>query len=338
MGTSVALAEPLIQVKTSCNARCEGKTLARLSLIIGLGFAVLLILLPWARSSDGQHFVVQEPAITMASTIPRHQALFGKKAFSWQSHPLPSCQPSWSKQKPQTVQVSAETWNPPPYSDTLNKFYSLHSPLINPMFVPLLSDNLCKVHFIVNSKQFKYDALFALGLRETFTAMFDTYERIEGAGKGEKLFSAFCSAMNLQSEQLIKDAETLTSYARSTSPEDILKHMEGTEKASDTVVASTFESKEIPRSAAELRGIGLFKLMEFTGVELNKAKAEEWAKAAKIDPTKFLQNLEAWRTTLRKVQAAEEMLNDAKKRGKRDKEKPASEVKEKAEQEAAKDG
>lgn len=102
---SLALTEQLIQETIPKKARCGGKALTLLFLVIGLKLTVLLSQVPWSSSRDGQHLVDQDPGITMvlqhvrparaiqlpkmASTLPFSQASKAKQFMSpgkvWQS-------------------------------------------------------------------------------------------------------------------------------------------------------------------------------------------------------------------------------------------------------------
>merc|ERR1719428_1674566 len=102
---SLALTEQLIQETILKKARCGGRALRLLFLVIGLKLTVLLSQVPWSSSRDGQHLVDQDPGITMvlqhvrptraiqlpkmASTLPFSQASKAKQFMSpgrvWQS-------------------------------------------------------------------------------------------------------------------------------------------------------------------------------------------------------------------------------------------------------------
>lgn len=310
---SVTLGEPLIHGTASRSIRYSGKALTLLSFAIGLGLTVLLGLLQWANISDGPH-----SAINMASIMPQQQRALGTRALPWQSRPLPSWQspqlsqlprpqppfqPGLSRQR--TTQVSA--FNPQPFGTTKDKFTSALPKILPPLFQSFIIEYLGELHFYVFSQNYKYDALFALGLREFFNAGSGAYDKLAGTGEGDNLWSAICAAVGLDGEQISKDAETMTSYAKSTQPADILKQMTGDEKPSDPLVASAFE--ENPKHS-QFRSIGLFKIMEFSGLQIDKDKTKEWATASKIDYDKLMKDLQLFRTSLRRIEEGEKMMKD----------------------------
>lgn len=309
---SVMLGKPLMEEMTSPATHCR-KALTSLSFALGLFLVVLLTLLPWASTSEAQH-----SAVTMASIMPQHQMAFGKKVFLRQSGPLPPFQPSLSRQQPlKSMRVSAEVFNPQTFGETTEKFQNALPRFLPPLFQAFISDYLSELHFYVFNQKYNYDGMFALGLREFFDAGSGAYEKLAGDGEAENLWSAVCDAVGLDAAKVKADAETMRSYAKSTPPADILKNMEGTEKPSDSLVASAFDKTE---NDCQFRSVGLFKVMEFSGVGLDKDKAKEWSKAAKMDNGKFMKDLQLFRTSLRRMQEGEEVLKGMTERAKKKKE------------------
>eukprot|EP00747_Dinoflagellata_sp_TGD_P189680 gnl/TRDRNA2_/TRDRNA2_50309_c0_seq1.p1 gnl/TRDRNA2_/TRDRNA2_50309_c0~~gnl/TRDRNA2_/TRDRNA2_50309_c0_seq1.p1 ORF type:complete len:320 (+),score=46.40 gnl/TRDRNA2_/TRDRNA2_50309_c0_seq1:118-1077(+) len=305
------LCEPLIQETNSRSRRCGGTFLALLSFAIGCG------LLPWADIGKRQSSATaaddisegQSPAITMASMMPRHQMTFGKNAISWQSRSVPRLQPRISRQISKGVRVSAEPYNPPPtFGMTKMKFQEALLPkLLHPLYQKFFEDYLEELHFYVYTSSYKYDGLFALGLREFFATASGTYDQFSSSGESENVFSACCTAVGLDGQQIIKDADTMRTYAKSASPTDIRKHMEGTEKPSDSFVAATFE--EYKRSS-RFRSIGLFKVLEFSGVKLDDSNTEMWAKAANMRAAKLKSDIGAYAVNLSKMKDGDKMVKD----------------------------
>lgn len=326
MNPNDILGKPLMQEMAPHSTYCSRKALTFLSFAVGLGLTVLLAFLACADISEGQH-----SAITMPSIVPQHQMAFGKKALSWQPRPLSPFQPSFSQQKPRNMGVAAQAFNPPPFSVTNDKFANAYPKFLPPLFSSFITDVVNELHFYVYDIKYKYDPLFALGLREFFAAGSGAYDQIMGGGEGEKLWSAICAAVDLDGAQVTKDAETITSYAKSTAPADILKQMEGTEKPSDSLLESAFDEFE---NYNQFRSIGLFKIMEFSGVQLDKDKAKEWAKAAKIDNSRFMKDLQNFRSNLRRIQEGEEMMKAMQAR--REKNVAAKKAKEESKEEKPK--
>lgn len=292
---SVTLGEPLLQDMATHSTRRAAKALLFFS--IGLGLAVLLAMMPGADMSGRPHSAVS--MASMASMMPQRQAAIGKAAV-FQSRPLSSLRPSLSRQNLKPMQVSVDA-APRTLGETKRAFEAQI-----PRFLPSLAQSfvleyLNDLHFYVFGPTYKYDALFALGLREIFAAG----SKLAGSGDPEDLWKAICIALELDPAQTIKDAETMRDYANSTGPDDILKQMEGPEKPSDSVVAAAFEGS--PKHS-QFRSVGLLRVMEYSGFKMDKEKAAEWAKAAKIDNAKFIKDLQSYRKNIIKMKEGEEML------------------------------
>merc|ERR1719461_3084 len=105
-------------------------------------------------------------------------------------------------------------------------------------------------------------------------------------------------------------------YASSASPADILRDLEGSESASDAKVVEAFKSIRSGLYSFSF-SVGLFRVMELAGVEVNKANAEEWAKALEITPAKLNSDLETYKLNKNKLQKAEEMIREVEIREKR---------------------
>ncbi|CAJ1358553.1 unnamed protein product [Effrenium voratum] len=203
-------------------------------------------------------------------------------------------------------------------SETIDDFYKAYpQPPVLPMYRSFLVDFITQTHLTSVDSRFKYDAIFALGMRHYFTGLMGNYDKLVMSEESEKIWKALVTAMGMKPDQVVADAETVASYASSTSPADILKHMEGTEKASESKVGAAFES--IRSSLYSITfSMGLFRIMELSGVDVTKANAEEWAKALKIEPpSKVTSDFETYKQNQVKLQKAEEMLREIEIREKK---------------------
>eukprot|EP00409_Alexandrium_fundyense_P000839 CAMPEP_0185913252 /NCGR_PEP_ID=MMETSP0196C-20130402/42989_1 /TAXON_ID=2932 /ORGANISM="Alexandrium fundyense, Strain CCMP1719" /LENGTH=279 /DNA_ID=CAMNT_0028634591 /DNA_START=278 /DNA_END=1118 /DNA_ORIENTATION=- len=230
-------------------------------------------------------------------------------------------------------------------ADTIADFYAicllqvLNSDLrlaigAQPPELPVFPD-ICQLHLVTVDSRFKYDVVFALGIKEYFTGLMGTYDKLVASQQSEKIWNAMITALGLEPDKVTADAETVSAYASSTSPADILKHMEGPADATDASVGQAFESigsslysvswsiglfkiMGIESSLYSVSfSIGLFKIMELSGVEVTKANVEEWAKALKIAPAKVTSDLETYKLNKNKLQQAEEMIREVEIREKK---------------------
>eukprot|EP00933_Yihiella_yeosuensis_P061954 TRINITY_DN64843_c0_g1_i1.p1 TRINITY_DN64843_c0_g1~~TRINITY_DN64843_c0_g1_i1.p1 ORF type:complete len:303 (+),score=89.16 TRINITY_DN64843_c0_g1_i1:98-1006(+) len=203
-------------------------------------------------------------------------------------------------------------------SDTINAFYKEYpKPPVLPMYRTFVIDLLTQLHLTSVDSRFKYDAIFGLGMTHYYDGLMGSYDKIVGSGESEKIFSAMLKALDMDADKVKADAEAVAEYAKSASTADMLQHMEGTATPAQAVVGEAFANiKE--NLYSQPFSIGLFRLMEVSGIEVNKANVEEWAKALKIDPvSKVSSDLETYRQNQNKLQKAEEMIREIEIREKK---------------------
>lgn len=202
-------------------------------------------------------------------------------------------------------------------SSTLDDFYAEYSqPPVLPMYRPYLVDMMSQAHLISVDSRFKYDAIFAWGLWDSFNGMMKNYDQLVGEGNSDKIWNAMVSALGMDPVKVRADAESMIAYAKAVSPADALKHMEGTVEASEKKASEAFAN--IKSSLYNnVFSVGLFRTMDLVGVEVTKANVEEWAKALSLTPGKVLSDFETWKLSQAKLQQAEEMLREVQIRQKK---------------------
>lgn len=216
---------------------------------------------------------------------------------------------------------------------TVADFYQEYSvaPVL-PMYRTFLIDFLTQLHLAVVDSRFKYDAVFALGIRQYFEGLMGSYDKLMGAPASDKIWSAMMKALSLDPEKVKADAEAAASYAGSNPPAKILEHMEGAE-APDARITEAFASIRSKLFSMPY-SVGLFRMMELCRVEVSRTNAEEWAKALKIQPpSKVTSDLDTYRQNQVKLQKAEEMVREIEIR---EKKKLAERLEQKAKDLAAK--
>lgn len=215
-------------------------------------------------------------------------------------------------------------------SESINDFYKAYpSPPVLPMFRTFLIDALTSTHLAVVDSRFKYDQVFALGMKEYYFGIMGNYDKLMGGtSETDKIWKAYCSALGFDAAKVSADAEAAASYAKGTAPAEILGDMEGAKGALGESFGSIGKGLySMPFS------VGLFTMMKGAGVELSKANVEEWAKALKITASKTTSDLETYKQNQNKLQKAEEMLREIEIR---EKKKLAQRLEEKAKALAAK--
>jgi len=202
-------------------------------------------------------------------------------------------------------------------SQTIADFYKGYpQPPVLPMYRTFLVDLITQAHLAVVDSRFKYDAIFGLGMWRYFQGVMSNYDKLVGSEQSDKIWTSVCTSLGLKPDEVKADAEAMEAYATSTSPADILSHLEGA-AAPDTRVSEAFSSIQ-SKLYTLTYSVGLFKMMEQSGIELNKGNGEEWAKALKIDPpSKVTSDLETYKQNLNKLQKAEEMMREIEIREKK---------------------
>lgn len=201
-------------------------------------------------------------------------------------------------------------------SETLAQFYKAYpQPPVLPMYRPFLVDLMSQTHLAMVDARFKYDVIFGLGLREFFVGVMSGYDKVLGSAQSEAMWDAMVTAHGMDPAAVKADAEAAVAYAKATSPADVLKHMEGGE-CSDAKVGEAFKGISSALVALPF-SIGLFKLMEYSGVQVTKANVEEWADVLKVKKNKVGADFDTYKQNMNKLQKAEEMLREIEIREKK---------------------
>jgi len=201
-------------------------------------------------------------------------------------------------------------------SDTLDLFWKEYAkPPVLPMYRTFLIDFLTQLHLTKVNALFKYDAVFALGMTEYYTALMSNYDKLVGAGESDKIWTAMLNALDLDTATVKADADAVAAYAKSTSPAEILSHIEGGSGAEPKVTEALSSIKGSLYSMSF--SLGLFKIMEYSGAEATKTNVEEWAKAMGLNVGKATSDLETYRQNKNKLQQAEELLREIEIREKK---------------------
>lgn len=200
-------------------------------------------------------------------------------------------------------------------ADTIADFYKAYpKPPVLPMYRTFLVDLMTQTHLAKVDKRFKYDAIFGLGFKTSYTGLMSSYDKqVGGQPEAEKIWKALVESLGFNVETVNKDAAAMEAYASSTSPADILQHLEG---SGDSEAAKAFSSIRSGLYSGNF-GVGMFQVMELSKVELTKANVEEWAKVLKISPSKMTTDLETYKVNKKKLQQAEELIREVEIREKK---------------------
>lgn len=268
------------------------------------------------RRARGSSFMAVTLAV--AAGLSMWQALGASLSFVF--GPRNSCQlrqPAVSTRAVEDEVVKQVTNTVKTVADTNAEFWSLYAgePLL-PMFRPYVMDLITQSHLSLVDARFKYDAVWALGMRDYFELMMGSYDRMVREGESEKVWSAMTKALGLDGETVKADAEAARAYAKATKPAEILGALERTTPAPDAKVAAAFDgiSKGL---FTNTYAVGLFRIMEYMGVELKKANVEEWVKALGLKSARATAALDTYLAFQKKLEQAMELLREMEIREKK---------------------
>lgn len=202
-------------------------------------------------------------------------------------------------------------------ADSIADFYKAYpQPPVLPLYRAFIIDLLTQTHLALVDSRFKYDAIFALGLKTYYDALMGNYDKLVGGRQDSaKIWKAMLGALALEPATVDADAATMAGYASSTPPAEVLKHMEGA-AAPDARISEAFASIKSSLYSGSF-SVGLFRMMELCKVEVNKANVEEWAKALGVPVAKPAGDLETYKLNKNKLQKAEEMIREVEIREKK---------------------
>lgn len=202
-------------------------------------------------------------------------------------------------------------------AQSIADFYKAYpSPPVLPMYRTFVVDLLTQSHLSIVDVRFQYDAIFGLGLWHYYSGLMGSYDKLVASSQSAKIWDAMISALGMDPNKVKADAEAVVAYASSTSPAQILQHLEGSAAPSDARIGEAFS--HIKKSLySGSYSVGLFRIMELSGVEVTKGNVEEWAKALGLAPSKVTSDLETYKQNQSKLQKAEEMMREIEIREKK---------------------
>jgi photosystem II biogenesis protein Psp29 len=200
-------------------------------------------------------------------------------------------------------------------ADTMSDFYEAYpQPPVLPLFRTMLMDLLSQTHLLVQDPRFKYNAVWAFGLKASFTALMNPYDGLTSAGESDKIWKALVGALGLDVEQIDEDAKAAEEFAKATPPAQVLQMLEG--EAADGKMAEALRGISSSLYSRSV-GIGIFKIMEMGGTELKKENLEEWMKALGLPATKANKDFDNYMALQSKLKQQLEMIREVQIREKK---------------------
>ena len=130
----------------------------------------------------------------------------------------------------------------------------------------MVNDIVGTLHLITVNARFKSDPVWSLGLLTTLELFLKNYPE---AGMSEKITSSLFKSCNLDEASIRADADKLKEWAEGKTKEDVEEALKNCDDSVLGGVAKTIKDEEF-WMYSKFFGIGLIKVMDITGVEMDK--------------------------------------------------------------------
>lgn len=149
---------------------------------------------------------------------------------------------------------------------------------VNPLYKNMITDIVGTTHLTLVNCRFERDPIWSLGLLTSLDLLLKNYPEPEN---GPRLVSCFMKSMGLDEAQVRAEAATMQAWATTAGRAEVEAALTG--QGSSALAAVARKAKEDQFwMYSRYFGIGLLKIMECTGVEMEKDEAypimEDWMK------------------------------------------------------------
>jgi len=149
---------------------------------------------------------------------------------------------------------------------------------VNALYKNMINDTVGTIHLITVSARFVNDPVWSLGILTTLELLLKNYPE---PGMYEKISSAMFKSCNLDEAAIRADAAKLKEWAEGKTKEEIEAALKNGDDSVLGVVAKGIKEDEF-WMYSKFFGIGLVKIMDMTGVEMDKDEVypvmENWMK------------------------------------------------------------
>lgn len=197
-------------------------------------------------------------------------------------------------------------------ADSKRAFHQRFPYVIAPLYRRLADELLVELHLLSHQKQFKSNALFAVGLDAVFRSFTKGYRPDEHPAL---LFDALCSSNGFQAEALKQEASATLEQVRAQSETDLSAWLQQFALADNS-------------HYSRLMAIGLFSLLETAGsaaetkaeTDTIKSKASDLSEALKLSSARVDKDISLYLANRERMEQAVELMEEtlASDRRKRD--------------------
>ncbi len=201
-------------------------------------------------------------------------------------------------------------------SDTKRDFYTFHTRPINSIYRRVVEELMVEMHLLSVNVNFRYDAIYALGVVTVFERFMQGYRPEQDKGS---IFNALCQSIgsdpsqyHQSAEQICAEVDQLESMEQWQANVQKLPDSDGSGLMNQLQAIAQNENFKYSR----LFAIGLYTLIERVDSDLaeNEKRFDEAMKplceALKILPDKLNKDLELYRSNLDKMLQAQEVMAD----------------------------
>jgi photosystem II biogenesis protein Psp29 len=216
----------------------------------------------------------------------------------------------------------------PTVSDAKRVFYQHYTRPINALFRRPLEELLVEMHLLTVNSDFRYDAIYALGMVNSFDRFLADYRPAEDR---EVLFDALCRAVGGDPVSYRRDADTIREAANSLKGTDLLTWLtEPKDNALAGVINGISSGNKFKYS--RLFGLGIYTIIEIVSPETltdessRKAAITKFVDIFKLTGDKLEKDVDSYRMNLEKLAQlkaamADVLEADRKKREQRERDK-----------------
>lgn len=145
-------------------------------------------------------------------------------------------------------------------------FTELYGFQINALYKNMVTDIVGQVHLITVNARFVQDPVWSLGILSTLELLLKNYPE---AGMFERLTSCLFESCNLDEDRIRADAASLKEWAEGKTKEDVEAALKNGDDSILGTLSTSIKADEF-WMYSKFFGIGLVKLMEMTGVDMDK--------------------------------------------------------------------
>ncbi|CAM9458799.1 unnamed protein product [Chrysoparadoxa australica] len=265
-------------------------------------------------AGTAQGFVVQTPLIQTAHAVSRAARVPVAGARALQMSPQSEVFEKYGHLKGAKVT---------PVSETMTKFCQLYTKPILPQYRTLANELLQSTHLTIMDARYKYDAVFAFGLHAFY---YRTMSGYPGETEKDEIFAGIVNALNLNLEQIVKDAVAMEEWAKASTEEEISAAAIGEGDSTLAQVAREVKDNKF-YLYSRIWCMGLIQALELANTEVTEEKLVKLLNQIGFPSEKPKQDLEQYKDTIEKVESAEQLYREIEIR---EKKKMAERLEEKA--------